>query len=168
MKIRISLILISFFIASALPSLSSGESLREQMSQSEFERAGLNKLSPEELQYLSDWLGGKVDEEKEKVIAEIVPEGDDRFGADEKIRKNVERIRPEPKKLVSRISGNFRGWSGKTIFRLDNGQVWQQTDPDKFVVNVDNPEVTIKKGLMGTYFLKIRGFGSRVKVKRLD
>lgn len=143
------------------------DSLGSQMTPEEFERAGLQKLDAEELQFLSDWLNGRVAEEKEKVIAEIVPVGDDRFGADEQIRENVERIRPEPKKLVSRISGNFRGWRGNTIFRLDNGQVWKQAESDLFVVNVDDPEVTIKKGFMGTYFLKIKGFGSRVKVKRL-
>lgn len=137
------------------------------MSSEQFEKAGLNKLEPAELQFLFDWLEGKVDEEKEKVVAEIIPGGEDRFGAEEEIRRRVEKIRPEPKELISRIIGNFRGWRGNTIFNLENGQVWQQIESDKFVVNLEDPVVTIRKGLVGTYFLKVEGFGSRVKVKRL-
>jgi hypothetical protein len=145
----------------------SGATLREQMSEEQFARAGLDKLSEEELSYLSDWLAGKVDEEKEKVVNEIIPEGENRFGADEQIQRNVNRIRPEPKELVSRIPGPFDGWDGDTVFYLENGQVWKQSQRDKFSVRLNDPVVTIEKGLLGAYFLSVEGFGSRVKVKRL-
>ena len=40
-------------------------------------------FSPEELAYLSDWISGKVEVEKEKIVADIIPEGDDRFGVEQ-------------------------------------------------------------------------------------
>lgn len=144
-----------------------GQSLREQMSAEQFARAGLEKLSEEELAYLNDWMSGKVDEEKERVVNEIIPDGDDRFGAEETIKRNVDRIRPEPAALTARISGPFDGWSGDTVFRLDNGQVWKQVQRGKFSVRLEDPLVRIEKGFLGAYFLSVDGFGSRVKVKRL-
>jgi hypothetical protein len=141
--------------------------LKEQMTPEQFEKAGLDKLSPQELAYLSDWLDGKVEEEKEKVVAAIIPQGDDRFGADEQIRTNVEKIRPEQKELVSSIPGRFTGWKGDTLFYLENGQVWKQSEAAKFSVRLENPAVRIEKGLLGAYFLSVEGYGSRVKVKRL-
>ena len=153
--------------ASFWPANLAAETLRDQMTEEQFARAGLDKLSDEELTYLSDWLSGKVDEEKEKVVNEIIPAGENRFGADEQIQRNVDRIRPEPKELVSRIAGPFDGWDGDTVFYLENGQVWKQTQRDKFAVRLEDPVVTIEKGLLGAYFLSVEGFGSRVKVKRL-
>lgn len=153
--------------ASFWPANLAAETLRDQMTEEQFARAGLDKLSDEELTYLSDWLSGKVEEEKEMVVNEIIPAGENRFGADEQIQRNVDRIRPEPKELVSRIAGPFDGWDGDTVFYLENGQVWKQTQRDKFAVRLEDPVVTIEKGLLGAYFLSVEGFGSRVKVKRL-
>jgi hypothetical protein len=154
-------------LASFWPANLVAETLREQMTDEQFARAGLDKLSDEELTYLSDWLSGKVDEEKEKVVNEIIPAGENRFGADEQIQRNVNRIRPEPTELVSRIPGPFDGWDGDTVFHLENGQVWKQSQRDKFSVRLEDPVVTIEKGILGAYFLSVEGFGSRVKVKRL-
>lgn len=33
-----------------------------------------------------------------------------------------------PATIESKIDGNFEGWNGETIFRLTNGQIWQQTE----------------------------------------
>src|SRR6202044_232769 len=30
--------------------------------------------------------------------------------------------------IESSISGEFHGWDGETIFKLDNGQIWQQAE----------------------------------------
>jgi phosphatidylserine/phosphatidylglycerophosphate/cardiolipin synthase-like enzyme len=35
----------------------------------------------------------------------------------------------------SRIEGPFHGWSGDTIFKLENGQFWQQCEPDSKTVS---------------------------------
>jgi hypothetical protein len=162
----LSVAFLAFFLA--VPTLSHGEEIKELMTDQEFKQFGLNKLSPEELEALSAWLDGRIDLEKKKIVAEIIPEGEDRFGATEKIQRNVERIRPEQKQITSRILGRFRGWSGGTRFKLENGQVWRQVERGKFVVNVEDPTVIIRKGFLGTYFLNVEGYGTRVKVKRVE
>ncbi len=167
---KIILILIISLLAPlsfSAESKSNGD-LKIQMSAEQFRKAGLDKLTPEELAYLSDWISGKVEVEKEKVVAEIIPEGDDRFGADEQILRNVEKVSPEQKRIQSRILGNFKGWKANTVFRLENGQVWKHIQDDKFVVNLQDPVVTLQKGFLGTYFLKVKGYGSRAKVKRIE
>ena len=30
--------------------------------------------------------------------------------------------------VESTLAGNFEGWSGETIFKLDNGQIWEQAE----------------------------------------
>jgi hypothetical protein len=162
----VSLALLGFSLA--VPLLSFGEDINNLMTAQEFEQFGLEKLSPEELEALSGWLAERIDIEKKKIVAEIIPEGEDRFGATEKIQRNVERIRPEQQQITSRILGEFRGWKGGTRFKLENGQVWRQVERGKFVVNVKDPTIIIRKGFLGTYFLNVKGYGTRVKVKRVE
>ena len=156
------------FAVIVLSSFASAQnSLKAKLSEEQFNQFGLNKLSAEELDALSNWIYGTVESEKKKVVDEIIPTGDDRFGAEKKIISNVEKIRPEEKEMRSRIPGKFTGWSGNTLFKLENGQVWKQTTPGQFVVRLENPEVLIRKGLFGSYFLNVKGYGTRVKVERI-
>ncbi|MBT8084708.1 MAG: hypothetical protein HKP32_00715 [Woeseia sp.] len=73
--------------------------------------------------------------------------------------------------VTARLVGDFEGWTGRTIFRLDNGQVWQQTR--NYVRNykprepIPSPEVTISKGMFSSYNLRVAGIKRAVQVKRL-
>lgn len=70
--------------------------------------------------------------------------------------------------VQSRISGKFRGWDGRTLFRLENGQIWQQNDDTTYVgVNYDSPAVRIYPGMLGAFWMEIEGVNPRVKVKPL-
>lgn len=156
------------FAVLVLGSFASGQnSLKAKLSEEQFNQFGLNKLSAGELDALSNWIYGTVESEKKKVVDEIIPTGDDRFGAEKKIISNVETIRPEEKQMSSRIPGNFTGWGGNTLFKLENGQVWKQITPGRFVVRLENPEVLIRKGMFGSYFLNVKGYGTRVRVERV-
>ena len=74
----------------------------------------------------------------------------------------------ETKLIRSRIDGIFDGWSGKTEFTLENGQVWRQAAGGKLVARKsENPEVEIKRGFMGVYYLKVDGYNPTVKVRRI-
>ncbi|MEJ2160318.1 MAG: hypothetical protein P8X53_07535 [Chromatiales bacterium] len=74
----------------------------------------------------------------------------------------------ETKLIRSRIDGIFDGWSGKTEFTLENGQVWRQAAGGKLVAREsENPEVEIKRGFMGVYYLKVDGYNPTVKVRRI-
>jgi len=74
----------------------------------------------------------------------------------------------EPDEIHSTIVGEFTGWSGKTKFTLQNGQVWKQVDPTrKMVFKVTNPKVTIRKAVFGSYRLKIEGLNSTLTGRRI-
>jgi hypothetical protein len=81
----------------------------------------------------------------------------------------LEEQRAEETKLIqSRIAGTFDGWSGKTEFPLENGQVWRQSAAGKLVTKaVESPEVEIRRGFMGVYYLKVEGYNRTVKVQRI-
>ena len=71
-------------------------------------------------------------------------------------------------KITSRILGQFDGWTGDTVFRLENGQVWKQSGNGFLKVSLNNPRVTIEEGVFAGFILSIEGYNSRVKVKRIQ
>jgi len=70
--------------------------------------------------------------------------------------------------ITSRIIGKFDGWTGDTLFRLENGQVWRQSGNGFLKVSMNNPKVTIEKATFGGFRLSVEGYNSRVKVKRVQ
>lgn len=64
------------------------------------------------------------------------------------------------------IDGNFNGWEGETIFKLQNGQVWKQDEYD-YEYNYDySPSVLIYDSGYG-YRMKVEGIESTIAVKRI-
>src|SRR6266478_9903280 len=96
----------------AAPKETSG-SIQEMMSPEEFSAAGLNKLSPEELQKLDAWLQG-YRETTEKRTEKKVKQSFFKFG--------------EP--MLSRVDGSFGGLKGRTLIKLEDGTVWKQANID--------------------------------------
>lgn len=81
----------------------------------------------------------------------------------------------EGSKEITEISSNVLEFAqnalGRSIFILDNGQVWKQIDGDVTVVrgpkNGEQISVTIEKTFMGSYSLKIEGRNGLIKVRRV-
>ncbi len=70
--------------------------------------------------------------------------------------------------IVAHLDGTFTGWNGGTVFKLDNGQVWEQVDDSTLSVGgIKNPKVTISKGLISAYYLSVEGVRDTVLVKRI-
>ena len=76
-------------------------------------------------------------------------------------------IESEANEISSRIIGQFNGWDGDTKFNLENGQIWQQSGNGILKVSMNNPKVTIAKGMFGGFILSVEGYNSKVKVKRV-
>ena len=97
---------------------------------------------------------------------EAAPDEEDiaEFGAESIERDTVESIE-------ARLAGDFTGWTGKTVFALDNGQVWRQTrnyiQPYSPRKPISQPKVTITKGALGSYNMRIEGVRRTVQVKRI-
>jgi hypothetical protein len=168
------------------------KSLRDVLSPEEFRRAGLQKLTEAELEFLSSRLlpdatattptapvatalsppAPRPAPEKKAMVpmVEGAPEpflGEAAFGQETQLRDAIEKTHRIPESITSRIAGRFRGWTGSTVFHLENGQVWQQIDGSSFSVNLENPTMVIRKGLFGVFYLNVKGYGSSIKVKRL-
>jgi len=69
--------------------------------------------------------------------------------------------------IQSRFAGEFTGWNGNTIFTLENGQVWQQSESGRLVLQADSPLVTIRRGAFSTYRLSVEGVNRAVRVRRI-
>jgi len=68
--------------------------------------------------------------------------------------------------IESRIDGTFEGWSGNTIFKLQNGQIWQQSMYGYNYHYAYIPKVVIYK-TTGGWNMKVEGVDQAVTVKRI-
>jgi len=140
-----SVVLVMFVSADEFPGI---EGL---MTQEEYEAAGLNKLSTAEITHLNNWLI-RYTARDAKYIGQTV---------------DVVKEQKNEAVIVSKIDGKFVGWRGKTLFKLTNGQVWQQRNSGILKTNLDDPDVIITRNIMGFYKLKIKKTGKVVGVKRV-
>lgn len=135
--------------------------IEQQMTPEQFKAAGLDKLSPEELANLNEWLGHKLDVETTRAaaVAEERVKDENRgflnFGSEEAI--------------VAHLVGEFEGFREGLKYTLDNGQVWVQTDNAQLEgVSLSNPEVTIRPRIFGdTWQMTVGGYNTRAEVERI-
>lgn len=82
-------------------------------------------------------------------------------------RRKQEEDRQE--RFTARLRGEFSGWTGRTIFQLDNGQIWKQAASDVYVTKPGmDVEVVIYKSKSGYWRLRILDDrGAWVTVERL-
>ncbi|MBC8227010.1 MAG: hypothetical protein H8E74_07705 [Gammaproteobacteria bacterium] len=73
----------------------------------------------------------------------------------------------EPDEINTSVVGVFNGWSGKTEFTLQNGQVWKQSGNGMLIAKIESPKIRIRRGSFGSYILTVEGFNSSIKVKRI-
>ncbi len=68
--------------------------------------------------------------------------------------------------IESTISGEFEGWSGETIFKLDNGQIWEQAEYDYEYEYDYRPDVTIYETSAGCK-MKVEGMDETILVRKI-
>lgn len=72
-----------------------------------------------------------------------------------------------PDVIESRIDGEFSGWEGETIFRLRNGQVWQQSSYAYKYHYAYSPGVLIYRS-GSVYKMCVNGVDGEITVRRLN
>lgn len=136
----------------------------ERLTPEERTSAGLDQLTPEQIatlealikrdqgrgeQVVREKIRTELREEvkaavKEEVRAEVKAEVKKQTRAE--ARKEVAEERLAETRILTRIKGRFDGWDGATVFKLENGQVWKQSEPGMFyVAPVDSPAVLVEK-----------------------
>jgi hypothetical protein len=166
---------------------SPGYSLAKTLTPEEFAKAGLSKLTPEELAFLETALvrqqgvqsnarttssaakpgkkgapasdkGGPASLTREQVAAD--------FGA-EQVAQN--RPAADVNEVRTHIEGTVQEFSGRAVFVLGNGQIWQQRTPQDVFLSkkLVNPEVTLIRTSLG-YKMLIDAANVVVFVKRIQ
>lgn len=163
--IRLSVFLLACALCAAAAAQQSFSSLEERMTAKEFQDAGLDKLSEEELAALNRWIRMRSLAEGEAVdLARRAESSESNSGEDRRGFNESERKSP----IETQIEGRFSGWTGNTRFELANGMVWRQAEAGQFAMpETENPQVTISPGLFGVWYLSVEGYSRRVRVERV-
>lgn len=159
-------LVLAFAFVACMPALAEEpyKAIEQRMPAEEFKAAGLDKLSPEELARLNAWLSAEQGVQVEAVRAQVRADVEQ---AQEKRAGFFERENREP--VNSALKGEFRGWSGRMIFDLANGQSWEMVEPSSLYVPraLRDPKVKITPGLISGWYLQVEGYNTRAKVRRV-
>jgi len=123
--------------------------IEKLMSREEFTRAGLDRLTPDQVRALDAWL-----------VRYTAGEAYVLKTTSEEVRAAAPEFR-----LEARIVAPFSGWSGQTLFRLDNGQVWRQRIKGRYMFDGDDTRVVITRNMFGFYNLTLLSTGRSIGVE---
>lgn len=143
--------------------------VRNLMTAEDFTLSGLEKLSDEELAHLSEW----VERYREGAVKgpPPPPKKPSQMTESEKVvyeeKKQEEKQEKKDFELVAKVIPEFTGWSGKTVFRLDNGQAWQQRQPGTLRYSDGESEVVITRNFFGRYMMTHKATNRSIGVNRL-
>lgn len=128
------------------------------MTPEDFRSSGLDKLSDTERARLSEWVERYREGAHTGPVVQKPPSQ----------QTEEERQAEKNFRVVANVVPAFRGWSGKTTFKLDNGQVWQQRMRGSLRYSGASAEVVITRNLFGGYVLEHVETGRAVGVRRVD
>ncbi|MBK7908676.1 MAG: hypothetical protein IPJ78_19300 [Gemmatimonadetes bacterium] len=121
------------------------------MTAQQFQRAGLSKLSAEELEQLNAWMARYT-----LAVMQASTPGAGKAGVSGGASAVIE----------SRIDGEFSGWDGETVFKLANGQIWQQASYAYKYHYAFSPKVLIYRSGAG-FRMKVDGVDGEIAVRQL-
>jgi len=132
-----SLSAVAFFVCPAMRAQDE-EGIKQAMSPEEFHKAGLDKLTDEELRNLDRWLKGDREKTAQKAAART-----------SKTKMDL---------VVSRVAGSFPGLTGGTVIHLEDGTAWRQANKyDHYGASpVDHPGAAVVHTTFG-YKMRIEG-----------
>jgi len=92
-----------------------------------------------------------------------LPETPAQFGLSREVTPSVDLA-----SIESTIPGHFDGWYPRRRVRLANGQVWQVAEETTRLYDLDNPKVTIRRGVLGAYYLDLTVDNRSIRVNRVE
>ena len=128
-------------------------SIKKLMSHDEFTKAGLSKLSDEEIKALDEWLQTYTAQVAKAVVAKSSPVASGGVAASGDV-------------IETHIDGDFEGWDGDTVWKMDNEQIWQQSSYAYHYHYAYHPQVLIYRASAG-WKMKVEGDSEEVSVKRI-
>ncbi len=145
--------------------------LEQMMGSERFKAAGLEQQSPAQLQVIQDWIVAHGVE-----LAETQPasEAASASSAASTSRRGwfgggstTKKADGPSSTVISKIDGEFTGWRGSTTLQLENGQQWRIKDGSSLSIRspLDRPQVTITPGMIGGWYLKVKGYNTSALVE---
>ena len=169
---------------------SESDNIESVMSAEERLKSGVDTLTAEQRQFLNNWLKENYDRRIESVVTrttedeqnasteqpaklEATPEAieaevDRRVAAKLADKRESEKTKQPDSAFEARLTGDFTGWTGKTIFKLDNGQVWRQRSSANYRHRGSDRRVTFKKNWMGGWEMTVVSSGKTVLVRKVQ
>jgi hypothetical protein len=144
----------------------------QQLTPEERQAAGVDQLSPEQRAALDRLAERFASEGARQAVAVAKTETRAKVEKEMKKREEARVGLPNPKEAMelieTRIAGTFNGWSGQTVFHLENGQTWMQSDKSDlyWVPTQPGPEVEVRRSSIGGWKLSLSN-GRWVRVKRV-
>ena len=155
------LLLLLLLATSGAASAADPPNVKTLMTPEDFSESGLDKLSAAELEHLSEW----VERYREgAVVGPVVKKKPSEMNEEEKSEYQKEM----DAEIVAKVVPAFTGWSGKTVFRLDNGQIWQQRMPGTFRYEGGESTVILTRNLLGRYVMTHEASDRSIGVKRVE
>lgn len=152
--------------------------LQQEMTAEEQKSSGVDALSPAQREYLDAWLRARfnvleqrveqVENRIEQAVAEKVEAVREAEREAERLAAEKEREAEEIGVIETRLGPDFTGWSGNTVFVLENGQVWRQRHDGVYRHLEGGLDVRLRKNLFGLWQLKVLSSGRTVSVRRID
>jgi hypothetical protein len=125
--------------------------VRRLMTPEDFSASGLDRLTEAERAHLSEWVARY----SKGMLGGPPPP------------KTPEELAEERAVVIEAKVLEFAGWTGKTVFRLDNGQMWKQRTSGRFSYSGNDSAVVISQNSMGYYQMRHVATGRLVSVKRI-
>lgn len=131
-----------------------GTTLRQWMSEDEFQAAGLKKLSAEELSSLDRFLRGMRAQAEKAAVEKVIPPPSPRRSSNQPL-------------IESAIVGPFEGLKGRSRWLLKNGQVWQQSNAgEHFSARAESPGVVLLRTDFGNKMI-VNGIAKPFYVRQI-
>lgn len=142
--------------------------IEREMSAEERRATGIDSLSADELEALNRWLIERFDQVQKTVSAEVREEV--REAVLEEVREEAREADAAEREqsFEAEIVGNFSGWSGGTIFRLDNGELWRQRNDGTYRHRGEDRRVRIQQGFFGLWRMVVLSSGVSVPVAPVE
>ena len=164
---------IGLLVLASVASASAADGFLRDLPPEDFAAAGLNKLSPEELARLEAIIQRHEATPAATAPASAAPTASS--GAKPRPRwfealLTLKRVNEQPdnaEPLTGQLAGDFEGWSGTTIFRLQDGSSWIQQNKSEaypYSPTLHSPKVTIRPAAFHGYWLEIEGVNRQVRV----
>lgn len=170
------LMLVVLFLVSGRLALAE-DKFWQQLTAEERAAAGVDQLTPAQKAALDRLADRYAKEGARQAVAvakvQAKQEGKAEALAEVKEKKKVTiglppREDDETEMFRTQIVGDFRGWSGHSIFKLANDQVWQQENTEsRFFPKMVNPDVEIRPAHLGGWKMTLLQEGLEIRVKRI-